>query len=514
MSKKRSKKRNRSRRHGSTMAQHKKVGKTLLPPMLHMLPQDKLKFSSWVNNRLPEVLWAVLCASFIPRKEVLRIFAQIARELSAGALTLETDGADLTLSALGASSDGIEKVCAILRRHPEGSRVLRPLLIFQSLPSRDRWIAALQADPEQADGAALAEAVAKCLDHQSQESTDIRWLILVFKIGMGRAQFPEEMISNLRTYMELEPGAEEMRVIRPSIRAAEMAFRMMSPDADDIESHWCTSFWQESLERSECLADGRGAELRPVDMDWLHAAWFEKQHELVDRFLRLQSTTRVDARTDAVFGIALFAGNVLLEVMQGNNRFGISGRLLLRSLTECRITLAYLAAKDDTALWLRYRSYGVGQAKLTLLKFDELEECPKFLNEESLAVIANEDVSEEFVAVDLGHWCSADLRRMAEFAGVKSEYDAYYGWSSTFVHGGWAAVRDASLAVCVNPLHRLHRVPRGVQRRLEDVLEDAISLFNRVCAQVDGLYAGSSMELVISEPSAPDGVEENIEQPA
>ncbi|MEW9573033.1 DUF5677 domain-containing protein [Rhodanobacter sp. Si-c] len=391
---------------------------------------------------------------------------------------------------------------------------MRPLLLFKSLPSIKRWEAALQNVPSDEDGAALAEAIAKCLDHQSQQSTDIRWLTLVFKIGMGRAQFPGEMINDLRKYMELESEAEEMRVIRPSIRAAEMAFRMISPSADDVESPWCKSFWQESLQKSDCIPDERGADVLPVDMERLQSAWFEKQYELVERFLRLQSTTGLDARIDAVFGIALFAGNVLLEVMVGSNRTGISGRLLLRSLTECRITLAFLAAKDDAALWMRYRSYGVGQAKLALLKFDELDKCPKFLSEESLAVVANEDASEEFVAVDLGHWCNADLRKMAEFADVKDEYDAFYGWSSTFVHGGWAAVRDASLAVCMNPLHRLHRVPRGVQRRLEDVLEDAIFLFNRICAQVDGIYAGSSVDLMIFEPTPSSGVDVDMGQSA
>ena len=103
---------------------------------------------------------------------------------------------------------------------------------------------------------------------------------------------------------------------------------------------------------------------------------------------------------------------------------------------------------------------------------------------------------------------------MAEISDVKSEYDAYYGWSSTFVHGGWAAVRDASLAVCVNPLHRLHRVPRGVQRKLEDVLEDAIGLFNRICEQVDGIYAGSSIDLTIFASTPPGGAEADVESSA
>ncbi|WP_126947218.1 DUF5677 domain-containing protein [Xanthomonas sp. BRIP62418] len=496
--KKKGKRRNNLNSNRSTLLQHKRVGKTLLPPMIHMLPQEKLRFSSWLNNHLPEFLWAALAANLIPRKDLLQIFLRIAIDLGAASRNKAFDTANLTHSALGVSNDGIEQICAVIKLHPAGIKSLRPLLVLQSLPARERWLSELQQESVEDDVGVLAEAISKCLDHQSQQSTDIRWLVLIFKIFKGQAQFPETMAERLRKYMEIEPEDEEMRFIRPSIRAAEMAFRMMTQDGEDVESQWCRSFWQESLEKSQCIPDRRTAEVPEVDLQSLQASWFEKQYELVERFLRLQSTTGLDAKIDAVFGIALFAGNLLLEVMNGNNRFGIAGRLLLRSLTECRITLSYLAAKNEDQLWLRYRNYGVGQAKLALLKLNELESRPNFLSEESLQLIANEDASEEFVTVDLGHWCNADLRKMAETAGVKYEYDAYYGWSSTFVHGGWAAVRDVSLAICMNPLHRLHRVPRGIQRPLEDVLEDTIGLFNRICAQVDEFYAGRSDELVVS----------------
>jgi hypothetical protein len=355
----------------------------------------------------------------------------------------------------------------------------------------------LNKEPTEGDATELVAAISKCLDHQSQQSTDIRWLTLMFKIGVGRAQFPGDMVKDLLRYVDLVPDADEMRFIRPSIRAAEMAFRTMAPGEGDVESPWCSSFWREALKRSSCAPFEEADDPAPfaIDEDALQRAWFEKQFELVERFLQVQATTGIDARFDAVFGMALFAGNVLLEVMHGRNRVGISGRLLLRTLTECRITLAYLLARDDDKLWRRFRQFGIGQAKLALLKFDDAVATPKFLNEELLTIIANEDASEEFVAVDLGHWCDADLRKMAEVAGVKDDYDAFYGWSSAFVHGSWSAIRDASLTTCLNPLHRMHRIPRGVQRRLEGVLEDAVGLFNKICIDVDRAYAGSSKKL-------------------
>lgn len=493
------KRRNRTKSNSSTLGQHKRMGKTLLPPMLHMLPQDKMSFSSWINNRLPEVLWAVIAARQIPRQELLRTFSRIAEKLSIEAKSEGvTEDSDVTHTALSARSGGIEQICSVLLEHPAGASVIRPLLLFDSLPGRDRWALASGDEPSDEDAAVLVAAVARTLDHQSQESTDIRWLTLMFKIATGKVQFPSEMVGNLLKYLELTPDSEEMRYIRPSIRAAEMAFRMVSPDKGETESDWCKSFWMEALERTQCIPFNKQAETAQFDEEKLQNDWFEKQYELVERFHQVQSTTEIDARLDAIFGIALYSGNVLLEVMHGKNRIGIAGRVLLRTLVECRITLAYLVAKDDMKLWDRFRRFGVGQAKLALLKFDNAAVLPKFLSEESLASIANEDASEEFVAVDLGHWSDADLRKMADLAGVKEDYDAFYGWSSSFVHGSWAAIRDASLATCLNPLHRMHRVPRGIQRHLESVIEDGVGLYNKICTDVDKAYDGVSKCLVLA----------------
>ena len=489
-------KRNRTNSNNSTLSQHKKVGKVLLPPMLHMLPQQKMFFSSWVNNRLPEVLWACLAASVLPRPDLLKVFLSIAEKLGKSARArVNSHDIDLTHSALASFAGGIEEICSALLDHPDGRRALRPLLVFESLPNRERWASILKDEPTPEDVNVLAEAVSMCLDHQSQQSTDVRWLILMFKIASDRAQFPGEMIDNLLSYVALTPEAEEMRAIRPSIRAAEMAFRMMSPGSEEVESVWCGSFWTEAYERTECIPylekDDIGSD-EPIDEDAIQKNWFDKQYELVERFLHLQVTTAVDARFDAVFGIGLFSGNVLLEIIRGENRTGISGRLLLRTLVECRITLSYLITRDAADLWLRFRRFGTGQAKLALLKFDDSMAPPGFLSERALTIIANEDASEEIAPVELGPWCDADLRKMAELSGVKSEYDDFYGWSSAFVHGNWSAIRDASLTVCVNPLHRLHRVPRGVQRNLESVLLDAIGLYDRIFADINKVYPSAS----------------------
>jgi Family of unknown function (DUF5677) len=113
-----------------------------------------------------------------------------------------------------------------------------------------------------------------------------------------------------------------------------------------------------------------------------------------------------------------------------------------------------------------------------------------FVDPSVLQALANEDYWQEFVNIDLAHWCGKDLRKMSEEAGCKDDYDRYYGWTSTFVHGQWGAIRDSGLTLCANPLHRLHRTPLREGRTLEDTLPDGLRLVNAILDTVNALFPG------------------------
>jgi len=116
------------------------------------------------------------------------------------------------------------------------------------------------------------------------------------------------------------------------------------------------------------------------------------------------------------------------------------------------------------------------------------ENKPSFVSLTVLEQLSNEDFFQEYVQIELGHWCGLDLRKMAEVSGTKDDYDKVYGWASTFVHGHWSALRDACMTHCYNPLHRLHRVPLPGHRLLEDAVPDAVRLVNSILDDVAALY--------------------------
>ncbi len=49
----------------------------------------------------------------------------------------------------------------------------------------------------------------------------------------------------------------------------------------------------------------------------------------------------------------------------------------------------------------------------------------------------------EFIPINLGHWDSANLRKMAEEVKLKDLYDKFYNYTSGFMHGNWGAVRES-----------------------------------------------------------------------
>jgi hypothetical protein len=162
----------------------------------------------------------------------------------------------------------------------------------------------------------------------------------------------------------------------------------------------------------------------------------------------------------------------------------------LRTLAELLITLTYLAQKDDPEIWKSYRVFGAGQAKLQYLKLEEKNGDASYIDIDTLGRLANEDMWEEFLPIELGHWAKSNLRNLSIESDTKNVYDEFYAWTSSYAHGHWGAVRDLTFATCGNPLHRLHRIPRKTSRDLPDLIPDACRLVDCLLSVLDQCYPG------------------------
>lgn len=489
MSKK--KKPHRPGKNTSALADHKKIGKTLVPPFMQI---PGMSFSSWANDRLPEMLWACLVITVIPREEAIEAFRDIA---AIGISYRRKDGEEQEQKARGWSlrhSDLPNQprelfntlVNRVLRCHA-GMQALRPLLLLENLPGLDWWKAALAVEAIEDDWQALGQAVLKTFDHQSQHATDVRWLAVLFKLGLGEMFVAAELHERVQQIIEY-PHRGDMRSVRPSIRSMEMAVNTLTPDQEPRS--WPESFWAYTLEHTHCLPAPLQARGKAThDPKVLGKAINDTREALLAHWLTSLSTTGLNPKHDGVFGFGFFALACLAEMSMGPLSSAITGRLLLRSLTECRISLAYLVRCGNDDMWKRFRSYGAGLVKLALLKHEEMSgQKARFVTKEALEALANEDYFQEYVEIDLGHWCGKDLRRLAEESGTKDDYDRYYGWASGFVHGQWGAMRDTNFTHCLNPLHRFHRIPLPFHRMLEPTTEDALHLVNRILDDLNTAY--------------------------
>ena len=476
-------KRKKSERRGagassySSLQDHVRAGKSLIPK-LRTLPQ--LVLTSWIQERLPEVLWAALIVTHRPRGQALDIIRQVLAFVRDGAVALDRP-LDVTLSGLegwdwSLRSDFIEKLVQLA---PDA---VVPLLLFDDLPSRELWESSLKARPSEVHWQKVAEAVAAVLDHQSQEATDCRWARLVFQVVIGRMQFVGKM-GAVGEEIFYYPDKGDQRQVRPTVRAGEGGMDALH---ERTKNEWPVKLWTQCLRDTKCII-GPDAPAAPVSVGTTLV-----RLRLVRERLRVhcgdtRATSAVDPKHDTVFASALFSLALLEELLGPGVGRSLMGRMTVRSLAEVYVNLSYLLKRDDAELWQSFRVFGAGQAKLSFLHLERLGEA-SYVDLAQLEALANEDLWLEYLTVNLGHWSSKNARALAEEAGVKDVYERYYPWSSGYIHGHWSAMRDSVLTTCFNPLHRLHRVPRARARSLEDVVPDAVWLVDSILARVEEAY--------------------------
>lgn len=413
------------------------------------------------------------------RDPVLELFRQLADDVFRHKDVVGID--DLSLTGLAAMPD--EHGMRLLRQitaDPAPGDLLSALLFFPALPGRARSEQVLAPGEAARTEVILQRGVARSLHHQSQEATDCRWLIVLAKMAAGLVQMPREIAEPILGY----PLVGDLRMVRPSIRSTEIATSGMNVE-NSARRTWCKQFWEHARVASPCrpLLEPRVAEPQAVSptVDDFETTWLA----LADHFRATNRTTAINAKHDAAFGFAFFA------VALGRELLGLGGSILarlgLRTLFEIYATFEYLRRRNDDKSWQAYRVHGMGQAKLASLKVDQHGAAP-FLDTDALNMIANEDVWEEFLTVNLGHWDASNLRSMCTDPDLKSEYDRYYGWTSNYAHGQWGAVRETVFEPCGNPLHRLHRIPRPAAAISPAVIKDAVRLINLVLTTLGTVY--------------------------
>lgn len=477
--KKKKKKQNKKNQTG--LSGHKKEGKVLNPPFLaHKM---NLSFSSWINDRLPEMLWAVLIIGQLERENALNFFRYIGKFVEKN-----PDCFDITITAISKLPD--EKRKELIKYFSdysiEVSEILRTMLLFENIPAYSDWKEFLPAINPEIDGQRIADSVLKVYSHQSQEATDCRWVKILCLVLGDKMRLPTE--EHVREILEY-PNFGDMKRVRPFIRASEI----VKDPTVLVDFTWPTEFWNAGFEKTACIPEEvvsskmqeRQKKLSE-EMENARNHYFKEtvdaRHKLIDHFFNIMKTSNSDTRFEGAFGLALFGLSLFVEIIFYRTPLSITGRLSLRALVETYITFKYLLLKESSEprVWDDYRSYGLGQVKLVYLKLDEMEKKSSSIDKDYLERLANEDKWLEFVSINLGHWDNANLRQLSEDTGLKELYDRFYNYNSGFMHANWGAVRESIYQECLNPLHRFHRLPIYDLPLMPSVTDDALEIINDI----------------------------------
>ncbi len=465
-----------------------KRSKKVLTPPLATLPN--MMMSSWINDRLPEMIWAELIRERHSGSIGYAIFRDILGWLG------ENKG---RYKLIGVTHTNIAKLNPQFRNkllkhtvEQAGTDALRPLLLLPELPGYKAWKEALgniTPKPEE-DWSHLADAVSLVIWHQSQEATDVRWVKLVGTLLSGKLHIPKEMFEGINHY----PNKYDQRTVRPSIRSSEIM--------DNLQDNgyvWAEKFWGYTQSKTLCLPDpskskdnkiAQGYKGIITDKKFYGKRLEEIRQQLINHFFNTSTTTKVDSRHETVFGIVLYALDTYIENSILLTAGTVSGRATARIIFESYLTLKYLLhlERNGSPGWDSYRDYGSGQISLIERKYEDEGYVSGMVDLKTMDNIANEDKWSEFVPINLGNWDNSDLRKISIKIREKALYDKYYIYTSGYIHANWGAVREASMQTCFNPLHRLHRIPSFGLPILPSVNEDCRLVLNKLLRLVDSAY--------------------------
>ena len=463
----------------SSLASHKVENKTAKPPMMQL---DGMSPRSWKDDRLPDLLWAVVLRCNLGRDECLSLFREVS-EMAESKVELF----DITHSGMfhWSKEDRAIFFKKITAHSPDAINFLKQLTYFKTLPNRNEWVDYF-GEPaiDEFDFQFIAKSIYECFDHQSQEATDCRWLKVLCLVKSGKIKMLPGMDEKIIGY----PNVGDMRSVRPLIRATEIM-----PFVKD-KQEWSEEFWEEAMESTLCVSVPRESQkLDTIKIN--HESVARARHLLVLHYMATDKTSSIDPIHDSLFGSCLYSLRLLDEIVATNLSRGAIGRIVLRTLVENYITLSYLISIDSSSVWESFRNYGVGQMKQAFIKINESTEVPSYFDTDYIRILANEDRWIEFTNIELGDWGKSDLRKRAVDAGLKDVYDKYYDWTSGYSHGSWGAIRESTFRLCGNPLHKFHSMPDRNVYQLPGILSDAVSIVNKTLELVETKYPGLGVKI-------------------
>lgn len=466
----------------SRIKDHKVKGGKVISPWNYQLGET-MKFSSWALNRLPEYIWLALILESYGRDKGLRCAATILQEIASYEKELDTPRLSKILSLPIPRQEAIYQT---IRRKAKQD-IFSPLTTFVDSKTNELFWdyfyepkSSLQSRLE-----VMQSVIKKNYFHQSNEATDVRYLVMLNMIYHEKIKFSRDCsgtIEALQKYPITSHDDDKMRSYRPMVRAGEMQM-------GEVNSTYVEKFWKALGMKTECQLYFIGHKESEMDYKPFVA-------DLADVFeyiwCRYKEETQGADRLTVMLSMITYLYKILHETIQNKIGNTISARLSVRTVAEAYVMLKYLVklSADKPTVWYDFKQYGIGKYKLVLLKSRELDvAADSHIIPPIIDVLVNEEIWEEFVDTDLRYFDQMGIRDKFTFVDEKELYDLLYDYDSNYVHGLWAAIREAAMVKCDNPTHNFHAVPDFFMRQeCSDVTPDMVKLLKKAIALLNEYY--------------------------
>lgn len=442
------------------LADHKKVGQVLVPPMREYLGERGTV--SWADRILPELIWQAVIIEYAGVERGVELCAIIAKSANV-VLTQEYFAFASSFDFLGIAGKQ-QVVCSLedqgCLREVRGS--LKTFLqLYPECPLKF-----LDNSPRQSvdtkNVVAFKGTLAKYFNRHAQPAMIIQANVVYFAGICGKLKYMTGVSVPKLEAIVSDFESSESKHACASVRATVNGF--MGHIGEKISDRWPRYFWNRGAELDPVRPIVRQQAQSPLKLPEQLGRFVElAELGLAERWSRLPKDI-YDIHQCEVVGALLARQVTLAKRMARNPDFCDMhiGPIFLRVMVDNHITLAWILKDLPTRARL-FVLHGLGQAKLYVEHLKAAKEDNADVRlQPAIEAMERWIDSQQYsflTEVNLGSWSGADARQMAEQADCLDVYRYAYTPFSSCVHNMWNHVGRLNLAQSGNALHKYLLVP-------------------------------------------------------
>lgn len=460
------------------LSDHQQKGKIFTPPLITAL-SDRLHFTKWTDDLLPNLVWMGLLFDKLGERKAINVFEsfiEIVKDILG-----EQDKKILIFipEYYSLNDEQIEKIkesLAVKNVLNELQESLYPLIsLYSQCPLKflynENDLEKHKTDVDKSLSA-MKRVVKNILDRKSKEAMLVQ-TTAVYIMGLtGRLKFAEgQAPGDIETIFDY-PKTDESKKVAASIRATLGTVRALYDNQEAI--NWSTYFWNHGYEISVCeiqkpfFQEFSKEQKESIEKIYKVVKGYKKElyKEIEDLWTTVNINISNPIKDEVLGGLIARQARLATVIISDDNLWTADlGRIIQRCMVDTHITLAWLIKEGKQKDYEKFIEYGLGQEKLFLehqkIRLDESDPEFKEKNEEIefRKSWIDGQILTSLLPVNVGNWIQKNARIMAEEANCMDIYNLAYTPFSNTVHGMWNTLARINLKYCINPLHKLHRVP-------------------------------------------------------